>query len=101
MNTETDPHVFDLAADQTVAVGNRLAEADPEADLWDIADGLLAGAVHFWLYARQPCDRLDCEDCAPLLTAEQRLAALLKMTEEMAREGDYFHTPNDRNAGRA
>ena len=101
MNSDTEPKVFSLAADQAVATGNRLAEADPEADLWDIADGLLAGAVHFWLYARQPCGQADCEDCAPLLTAEQRLAALLKMTEEMASEGDYFHTPNDRNAGRA
>ncbi len=101
MDTDADSIIYNEAADRTVAVGNRLADADPDADLWDIADGLLAGAIHFWLYARQPCDQPECEDCASLQTAEQRLAALLDMTEEIAREDDYFHTPNDRDAGHA
>lgn len=92
---------FDLAADQTVELGNRLAEHDAEADLWDIADGLLAGAIHFWLHSRQPCDRPDCTDCAPISTAGLRLAELKRLCDELARESDYFHTPNDGNAGHA
>ena len=36
---------FDAAFSKAVDLGNRLAGKDKEADLWDIADGLLAGAV--------------------------------------------------------
>src|SRR5690606_40334826 len=45
---------------------------DTSADLWDIADGLLAGAIQYWLYTRQPCADPACQDCAPLATAEMR-----------------------------
>jgi hypothetical protein len=99
MSNETS--IFDHAADETVKLGNRLAEADPDADLWDIADGLLAGAIHFWLYSRQPCGRLDCKDCAPIATADLRLEELRRMCEEFVRESDYFHAPTDRNVGHA
>ena len=54
---------FDSAFTNAVDLGNRLAGSDKEADLWDIADGLLAGAVQYWLYARQPCGDTRCEDC--------------------------------------
>jgi|GEM_PF-4631987 len=37
--------LFESLLEQTVELGNKAAEADPEADLWDIADGLLYGAV--------------------------------------------------------
>ena len=94
-------NVYDEAARQSVEVANRLAEEDKEADLWDIADGLLAGAVHYWLYAHQPCGDPRCTDCSPVSTAEERLAELLRMTEQMARESDYYHSPNDTNVGRA
>ena len=36
---------FDSAFTKAVDLGNKLAGSDKEADLWDIADGLLAGAV--------------------------------------------------------
>ncbi len=101
MRGMSDEHIFDQAADRAVQLGNGLADAEPDADLWDIADGLLAGAVHFWLHSRQPCGRPDCEDCAPVATAELRMAELRRLCEEFAQQSDYFHSPNDLNAGRA
>jgi len=46
---------FDSAFTKAVDLGNRIADKDKDADLWDIADGLLAGALQYWLYSRQPC----------------------------------------------
>jgi hypothetical protein len=46
---------FDAAFSKAVDLGNRIADKDKDADLWDIADGLLAGAIQYWLYSRQPC----------------------------------------------
>ncbi len=60
-----DIATFDDAARQTVELANRIADEQPEADLREIADGLLSGAVHYWLYAYQPCENRHCEDCAP------------------------------------
>ncbi len=99
MNPETD--IFDATAREVVELANRLADAHPDADVWDIADGLLAGAVHYWLYSRQPCDDPMCEDCAPLSTAELRMAELRRFLDESAGTSDYFHSPNDMNVGRA
>ncbi|MCG5499341.1 hypothetical protein [Ectothiorhodospira lacustris] len=95
------PNLFDSAASQTVELANRLSDGDPQADLWEIADGLLAGAVHYWLYTRQPCGDPRCEQCATISTAEERLAVMLKDLEEYARDSDYFHSPTDVNVGRA
>jgi len=92
---------YETAAREAVDLANRLADKDQEADLWDLADGLLAGAVHYWLYARQPCGDPRCEECAPISTAEERLAELLRFTEQFARDSDYYHSPHDLNVGRA
>ena len=92
---------YDQAAQGVVELGNGLAEADPSADLRDIADGLLAGAIQYWLYAYQPCGDPGCEDCASVATAEQRLSELRKLVESLARESEYFHSINDTNVGRA
>lgn len=97
---DLDP-VFNNAAAEVVNLGNQLADADQQADLREIADGLLAGVTQFWFYSHQPCDDAMCADCAPLSTAELRLAELLKSVERYARESEYFHTPNDSNVGRA
>ncbi len=96
-----DVTLFDETARQVVELANRLAEANPDADLWDIADGMLAGVVHYWLYSRQPCGDPRCEDCAPISTAEQRVAELLHSTEQFAQDSDYYHSPTDSNVGRA
>ena len=52
---QEDGHPFDEAFSKAVDLGNQIADDDDKADLWDIADGLLAGAVQYWLYSRQPC----------------------------------------------
>ena len=97
MDTEV-PALFDEAARQAVELANNFADAHPEADIWDIADGMLAGAVHFWLYSRQPCDDPMCEDCAPVSTAELRQTALKQLIQQFSEESDYYHTPMDSNA---
>src|SRR5688572_29508510 len=92
---------FDSAFTKAVDLGNRLADRDKDADLWDITDGLLAGALQYWLYSRQPCGDPRCQDCMPISTAEGRMAELKKLVEQLAAESEYFHTPTDANAGRA
>jgi len=99
MQEEANP--FDEAFSQAVDLGNQIAEGDDKADLWDIADGLLAGAVQYWLYARQPCGDNQCEECQPISTAEGRVRELLRLVEQFSEESQYFHTPTDSNVGRA
>jgi len=92
---------FDIAFDRVVELGNRLVEQDEEADSWDVAAGLLAGAIQFWLYSRQPCDDPMCESCAEIKTANQRLRMLLDDSKSYAEESEYFHSPNDLDVGKA
>lgn len=98
---EINDRIYSDAADQTIELGNQIMEKEPQADLFDVSDGLLAGAIQYWLFARIPCDNPNCKDCEPIDTAEKRLSELLRFTEELARGSDYFHSPNDANAGRA
>ncbi len=101
MESFDDDAVYDEAAEQTIDLGNRLAERGDDTDLWDVADGILAGAIQYWLYSREPCGDPRCTDCEPYSTPELRLAEMLRFSEEMARESEYFHTPHDVMAGRA
>jgi hypothetical protein len=98
---EENPNTFDAAFSKAVDLGNKIAGKDKEADLWDVADGLLAGALQYWLYSRQPCGDPLCEDCGPISTAEARLAELKRLIDQLAAESEYFHSPTDSNAGRA
>lgn len=98
---EHENTAYEEAARHTIDLGNQLADDDQEADLWDIADGLLAGAIQYWLYSRQPCGDPSCEDCAPFSTATQRLKELQRLVKLAAEESEYFHSPNDSDAGRA
>jgi hypothetical protein len=98
---DQDNEEFDIAAQQVVELGNRLMRENPDADAWTIASGLLAGAVHYWLYSHQPCDDPYCESCAEVSTAEQRVKLLLDEIRQSAEESDYYHTPNDANVGTA
>jgi hypothetical protein len=95
------PDSFDAAFSKAVDLGNKLADKDKDADLWDIADGLLAGAIQYWLYSRQPCGDARCQDCMPISTAQGRMGELKRLMDELASESEYFHTPTDSNAGRA
>ncbi len=101
MVEDEEEAVFDDAAWRAVDLGNSIAQEDEEADVWDIADGLLAGAVQYWLYSREPCDNPRCEDCAALNTAEKRVAEMARLLRQYAEESEYFHSQNDSNVGRA
>ena len=92
---------FDQAAEQTVALGNRLLEQSEDTDQWEVASGLLAGAVQFWLYTRQPCGDPLCESCSEVDSAEKRMRKLLEELTSSAEESEYYHSPNDANVGRA
>ena len=100
-DTPEFPSSFDTAFTQSVDLGNRLADQDKDADLWDIADGLLAGAIQYWLYSRQPCEDPRCVDCLPVSTAEGRMAELQRLIRQLSEESEYYHSPNDANVGRA
>jgi hypothetical protein len=101
-NTQTeDNQPFDEAFSRAVDLGNQIADGDDKADLWDIADGLLAGAVQYWLYTRQPCGDPRCEDCLAIGTADSRMAELRRLVEQLSTESQYFHAPTDSNVGRA
>lgn len=89
------------AASRTVDLANRIANEQEESDVWEVADGMLAGALQYWLYSRQPCEDPACEECASINTAESRLALLLETVREIAEASDYYHSPNDINVGRA
>jgi len=95
--------VFEDAFKRVVEIGNHLAKdvKDAETDTWDVADGILAGAIQFWLFSRQPCGDPRCEDCEPVSTSQGRMTALQKLISEFAEESEYFHSPTDSNVGRA
>ncbi len=98
---EEDNTTIDNAAEQVVELGNRMLEADDDADSWDVADGLLAGAIQFWLFSRQPCDDPRCENCAEVSTADLRMRKLIEEARRCAEESSYYETPFDMNVGRA
>lgn len=100
---EQDLSLFDQAAAQVVELGNRILDENEneDEDPWDVASGVLAGAVHYWLYSRQPCGDPQCDSCTEISTAEQRLRMLIDEVKQSAEESDYYHTPNDANVGRA
>lgn len=90
---------FDDAADAVVDLGNRLLDDTPETDPRAIADGLIAGAVHYWLYAHQPEAPVPAED--DLTTARERLEELVRQIMQSAEESEYLHSPQDSDVGTA
>jgi hypothetical protein len=91
---------YDQVAETIVAMGNRMLE-DESADVWEVASGIMAGAVQFWLYSRQPCEDPLCQACADISTPELRLAALLRETRAAGEESDYYCSVNDVTTGTA
>ncbi|MCC7258674.1 MAG: hypothetical protein IT486_09900 [Gammaproteobacteria bacterium] len=94
-------NAYDLAAERVVELGNRMLDQEADADTWEVASGLLAGAIQFWLFSRQPCDDPFCETCAEVSTAERRLRKLMDEARELAEDSDYYASPRDVNAGTA
>src|SRR5258706_11514488 len=92
---------FDSALTQAFCLRNGLRGKDQGGGRGEFADGLLAGAVQYWLYARQPCGDARCEDCLPINTAEARLSELKRLIGQLAAESEYYHAPTDVNVGRA
>ncbi len=97
--TEPAESPFDQAAQQAVELGNQILADDPSADPWEIASGLLAGAVQFWLFSRQPCDDPFCEACAEIANAERRLRLLLEEVRELAESSEYYESARDAGTG--
>lgn len=92
---------YDQLAEFVIAMGNRMLDEDDSADVWEVASGMLAGAIQFWLFSRQPCSDPFCEACANISTADRRLHALVNETQRLAEESDYYDSPNDVTVGRA
>ena len=92
---------FREAVDAVIASGNKLLESKEQANPWNMASGLLSGAVHFWLFSRQPCANPDCEPCSAMNTAERRMTQLIKEISAHSKDSEYFHSPNDHNVGSA
>ncbi len=95
---ERDNELFDEAADAVVDLGNRLGAEHPDADPWALADGLIAGAVHFWLYAHQPQDFPDEDD---MMSSRERIEELIRQVTQSAEDSEYLHSPMDSDVGRA
>jgi hypothetical protein len=92
---------YDQVAETIIELGNRLLAEDESADILEVASGIMAGAVQFWLYSRQPCKDPFCQVCAEMSTAERRLTALLKETHVLGEESDYYCSVNDITTGTA
>ncbi|MBT8423205.1 MAG: hypothetical protein HKN56_08160 [Gammaproteobacteria bacterium] len=92
---------YEQVAETIIELGNRMLDEDESAEVWEVASGMLAGAVQFWLYSRQPCEDPFCQACADISSAERRLQALLKETHNLAEESDYFVSPKDGLTGTA
>ena len=92
---------YDQVAETIVELGNRMLDEDESAEVWEVASGMLAGAVQFWLFSRQPCDDPFCRTCVEISNTQRRVAALLKETQNLAEESDYYSTHRDVMTGTA
>ena len=98
-DNESSP--FDQAAMAVVELGNQILDQHKDADPWDVASGLFAGAIQFWLFTHQPCADPLCESCTEVATAAHRMKMLSDELREFAEESDYYHSPTDSNVGTA
>ncbi|MCP4000156.1 MAG: hypothetical protein GY727_04515 [Gammaproteobacteria bacterium] len=103
LEKEPDDEVltYDQVAETIIDLGNRMLAEDESADILEVASGIMAGAVQFWLYSRQPCKDPFCDVCADISTAERRLTALLQETHVLIEESDYYCSANDVITGTA
>jgi len=96
MSVPLDPNLtYDQVAEKMIELGNQMLESDESADVWEVASGMLAGAVQFWLFSRQPCDDPLCRACAEISNADLRLAELQAEIRVLAEESDYYSSSAD------
>jgi hypothetical protein len=100
-NLDYENLTYDQVAETIIELGNRMLAEDESADILEVASGIMAGAVQFWLYSRQPCKDPFCQACLDISSPERRLAALLKETRALGEESDYHCSVNDVTAGTA
>ena len=43
---------YDQVAETIIELGNQMLNQDDSAEIWEVASGIMAGAVQFWLYSR-------------------------------------------------
>lgn len=101
--TETEQYklIYDQVMESIIEVGNRMIDEDDSVDMREVASGMLAGAIQFWLFSHQPCDDPFCEACATISTASLRVDTLIEESRQLAEESDYYDSPNDVYAGTA
>jgi hypothetical protein len=92
---------YDQVAETVVEMGNRILDGDESADDWEVASGILAGAVQFWLYSRQPCADPLCHACEDINSAERRMYALLREMRTVAEESEHYSSAHDVLTGTA
>ncbi|MDG2154709.1 MAG: hypothetical protein P8M26_02070 [Gammaproteobacteria bacterium] len=90
---------YDNAADAVVELGNQMVRGDDSIDVWDVASGMLAGAVEYWLFARQPCKLPSCEACEEVMTAQRRLRLILAEVEKTVEGADSNDQDRDAHTG--
>ena len=92
---------YEQVAETIIELGNRMLDEDDSAEVMEVASGMLAGAIQFWLYSRQPSEDPFSQVRADISNAELRLQALLKETHNVAEESDYLVSAHDRLTGTA
>jgi hypothetical protein len=92
---------YDQVAEKIVELGNMMLEEDESADVWEVASGIMAGAVQFWLYSRQPCEDPFCHACADISSPDRRMAALTREIRSLGEESEYYSSINDVTTGTA
>jgi len=93
--------IYDQVAESIVEMGNRMIDEDDSVDMWEVASGMLAGAIQFWLFSRQPCDDPFCEACENISSVDLRVDTLIEESRRLAEESDYYNSPNDIYVGTA
>jgi hypothetical protein len=84
------------ACDAVVVLGQQQAsDVTTGEERAEIAAGMVAGAIHFWLGAHHPCDRDYCDVCVESNTPQKRLAQLLEMVTCLARASPNYRAEND------
>ncbi len=101
LTVEKNDLTYEQVAESIVELGHRMLAEDDSADVLEVASGIMAGAVQFWLYSRQPCEDHFCRACSDISSPEKRLAALLKETRALSEESDYYCSLNDVMTGTA